>query len=212
MSEEHVRRCTAHDCTGPDGEPRRLVDDRRTCPGCALRGHAAVTGLPTRYVALRVALTPGTLAGERVRGPGFVSRAPVREAALAAMDEMSRWAARSEREVRGVLGLSPRVEGVRPAVALVKAVVLLAAHWDHGLMHPAGVAALNGAIHWQRRCERVLGWDRLIHRLPAPCPYCDTLTLIRRDGDDRVRCRVCRRSWLEPEYRHFVRMLVEEVT
>jgi hypothetical protein len=59
------------------------------------------------------------------------------------------------------------------------------------------------------RADQVLGWSRLVHRLPAPCPYCDTLTLVRDDGKDFVRCTGCRRNWRETEYRLFVKMLIE---
>ena len=63
------------------------------------------------------------------------------------------------------------------------------------------VAALRG----------VLGHTHLRHRLPAPCPDCDMLTLYRDDGADWVECGSCHRLWSEDEYPWLVRTAAEEV-
>lgn len=209
-----IRRCTAHGCKGPEGKPRHLRDTRLVCEGCAARGHADLLGLPRRYVSLRVSLRPGITNSEKIDGLGFGSTSPVREAALNSMLDMVKWATTADTEVRTVLTMSTgkHGQGVRPAQALLNAIANLGIQWDRALHHPIGTRLVNDTLRWRIRTDNVLGWDRLVHRLPAPCPYCDTVSLIRRDGDDHVRCLRCRRAWSEAEYRHFVRMLVEEMT
>ena len=117
----------------------------------------------------------------------------------------------TDREVRGLLNMTAAPTMIRPSVATAKAVADVMVQWERIQSHDVSLMATGTALWLTNRADRVLGWDRLVHRLPAPCPYCDLLTLIRRDGDQFVRCTNCKRTWLEPEYRHFVRMLVEEV-
>jgi hypothetical protein len=54
----------------------------------------------------------------------------------------------------------------------------------------------------------------LIHKLPAPCPYCWTLTLRRDNGASFVYCDPhhggCGRRWTEPDYQRLVLILVTE--
>lgn len=57
----------------------------------------------------------------------------------------------------------------------------------------------------------VLGRADLRHRLPAPCPDCEMLTLYREDGAEYVECGSCHRLWSEDEYAWLVRIAVEEV-
>jgi hypothetical protein len=66
------------------------------------------------------------------------------------------------------------------------------------------------ALAWSRRLERAAGADRLVHRLAAPCPDCDCRTLIRRDGEDRVECTTCAKSWPEHHYEFLVRLVLRE--
>lgn len=47
------------------------------------------------------------------------------------------------------------------------------------------------------------GW----HRLPAPCPGCESLTLGRWDGDDAVGCATCGERWPEDAYARLVLVL-----
>jgi Zn ribbon nucleic-acid-binding protein len=56
----------------------------------------------------------------------------------------------------------------------------------------------------------VLGLTRLRHRLPAPCPDCEMLTLVREDGGDYVECGACHRLWTEDEYARLAVVAAEE--
>jgi hypothetical protein len=206
------RRCRADRCSGPDGEPRHVEGDWLQCRSCSHRGYLALTGLPLRYVRLNLALRPGSPPSERVSGgAGFASSSPVRDEALNVMQLIGAFTVEADREVRGVLRMAPAPTMIRPSVATGKAVADLMVQWDRVQAHRVALWASGTALTLSGRADRVLGWDKLVHRLPAPCPYCDLLTLIRRDGDSLVRCTQCSRSWIETEYRHFVRMLVEDV-
>jgi hypothetical protein len=206
-----ARRCRSAHCHGPDGRPRHLSDDRLVCAGCAERGRADIAGLPRRYVSLRMSLRYRGGQGERISGPGFGSNSPVRDAALACMDEMTAWTTVTDQKVREAMDWRTRPYNMmRPAQALVAATQSLLTVWHRALIYEPGVIAVDGSLRLRVRADQLLGWNKLVHRLPAPCPYCDTLTLVRDDGQDYVRCTSCRRSWQEREYRLFVRMLVEE--
>jgi len=62
----------------------------------------------------------------------------------------------------------------------------------------------------ERRSLVALRAEALVHHLPAPCPNCDTLGLIRHDGQDQVRCSFCGVSWQANEYDRLVLVLVSE--
>ena len=71
------------------------------------------------------------------------------------------------------------------------------------------------AIHnlWVRARTLADDWP-LVHKLPAPCPYCRTLTLRRDNGAKFVYCDDrdggCDRRWPEEDYRRFVHVLITE--
>lgn len=62
-----------------------------------------------------------------------------------------------------------------------------------------------------RTLRIVTGTARYVDRLPAPCPDCDLLSLIRQDGADHVECTECRRLWTEDEYRRLAVVLAGEM-
>ena len=66
---------------------------------------------------------------------------------------------------------------------------------------------------WRRARTLAQDWP-LVHRLPAWCPYCQTLTLRRDNGASFVYCDDrdggCGRRWAEDDYRRLVLILVTE--
>lgn len=66
---------------------------------------------------------------------------------------------------------------------------------------------------WRRARTLAQDWP-LVHRLPAWCPYCATLTLRRDNGAAFVYCDDrdggCGRRWAEDDYRRLVLILVTE--
>jgi hypothetical protein len=207
-----VRRCAVNRCTGPDGRPRLLSGDQLACDSCIHQGHGDIAGLPRRYVMLRLALQYRGGQPEKITGPGFGSRSPLRDAALVAMESVVAFCIDTDNRLRSEMEFRQRPYSLmRPAQALSASTASTLALWWRGVCYPAGVAAIDGSARMRWHVDQVLGWTRLRHRLPAPCPYCDLMTLVRDDGSDFVRCSGCHRSWNEREYALFVRMLADEM-
>lgn len=62
---------------------------------------------------------------------------------------------------------------------------------------------LDGAVllvELHRRAQILTGQQRLVHRLPAPCPRCERLALTRDDGDEVIACSACGRVYTWEEY------------
>jgi hypothetical protein len=69
----------------------------------------------------------------------------------------------------------------------------------------AGWQACAWLVAWRHAAERTLRLPLLIHYPPEPCPACDTpRALKRKDGDDKVTCMVCGKSWTLDMYETFV--------
>lgn len=73
---------------------------------------------------------------------------------------------------------------------------------------------LNAVHHlWSLSRTYAQDWP-LVHKLPAPCPYCWTLTLRRDNGASFVYCDDhhggCGRRWTEADYTRLVLILVTE--
>ncbi|MCZ2837153.1 hypothetical protein [Modestobacter sp. VKM Ac-2985] len=69
----------------------------------------------------------------------------------------------------------------------------------------SGWEAADVLLTWKRAARRNLGLTELTHRPPEPCPACDVPGVLeRRDGDDKVRCSNCGKSWTLETYELFV--------
>lgn len=72
-------------------------------------------------------------------------------------------------------------------------------------MTQSGWEACHALITWRAHARRHLKLEELIHRPPEPCPNCNTpRALERRDGADKVTCRICHKSWTLAMYETFV--------
>jgi hypothetical protein len=68
-----------------------------------------------------------------------------------------------------------------------------------------GWEACGWLIDWRLSAERMLRTALLVHYPPEPCPACNqTGGLKRKDGDDKVSCAFCRKSWTLRMYETFV--------
>lgn len=77
------------------------------------------------------------------------------------------------------------------------------------------LTGLDGGLRLLRLHDLVrltAGRTRLVHRLPAPCPHCEQLALVRYDGSDQVDCERCKRSWPEEDYKRLCHILAFERT
>lgn len=190
----------------------RTVEHRaQPCQPCAARGYHALGDLTVRYVALSVALPPGRGA-PALRHAAPESRPPIRMDTLDTMEGMTRWARTAEQDVTHALDLVPPSWMIRQSVQLVRATHMMRRQWSR--ITPLSFAGeiADAALRWRDRADVVLGWHRLVHRLPAPCPSCNYLMLVRESGQDHVHCQHCGTSWSEQDYRRLVLVLTSEMT
>mgnify|MGYP003576021883 CR=1 FL=1 len=76
--------------------------------------------------------------------------------------------------------------------------------------HPAIDEFAADLVELVGKVRRATGDTRLVHKLPAPCPDCDLLSLIRLDGADHVECENCHRLWTEGDYQRLCVVLAAE--
>lgn len=72
---------------------------------------------------------------------------------------------------------------------------------------------LDGAtelIDLHHIARAALGHTKLVYQLPAPCPNCDYLALVRDNGDGYVHCRNCRLEWPEEDYRRLTLVIAAD--
>lgn len=63
-----------------------------------------------------------------------------------------------------------------------------------------------------RRLQRLVGHDRLTHRLQEPCPACGRKGLRRRDGDELVKCVACHAVWDWDHFQLLARAYADTIT
>jgi hypothetical protein len=201
-----VHVCGAPGChDGPNRQPRRTPDP--VCDWCAMRIVDALRTMPRHYLALERELPRVTGTGERVTGTRS-PQPPVRLEILDAMRTTARILTEWEDVLRAYRLLTPRRTDVREQAAVVRAVHILSRFLPVVLGHPDMAPGFaSDILRTRTQLMTLLGQHALRHRLPAPCPHCDLLTLIRDDGDDHVRCMHCHASWAEHEYQALVRVL-----
>lgn len=56
----------------------------------------------------------------------------------------------------------------------------------------------------------VAGRSALVHKLPAPCPKCDRVALIRPNGSSTVQCEFCHELWSEKDYERLCLVLASD--
>lgn len=208
------------------------------CRGCSARGERDLRDLPRlATVILGMAREPAANASEPISGsrerplplhtgrwsfvglapPGTVSQADPADAACQV----------------GVTPLADSLHVEATAVALdlgvttprirrnVDADVATGAFVRFLLVHHHQACRLGWAAIYLTQVHRLWSLARtyaddwpLIHKLPAPCPYCWTLTLRRDNGASFVYCDDrhggCGRRWAEDDYRRLVLILVSE--
>jgi len=192
------------------------------CPPCRDRITRELARIPhlTAELALRGIADGGRLAatGEAGRtNHTKVSGSPSGSPAWDAADELIEWAHATEDQLRAHLNHAHAARAVKLHGTTAVRVLQLGGSikylttWVSALLS-APFAEVVGfdVLTLVRRAERAAGLDRLIHRLPAPCPSCDTLALVREDGSDQVECRACNRVWPEHDYRRLVLVVAQD--
>lgn len=181
------------------------------CVTCEQRVLIALRDAPALYVRAHASLNVRSQQQhERVKTSRPASRSPLRDDLLHLADELARTLATWESFAVAQGHLPSSSPYVRWGVIVQRAAATLAEHVDDAVRHPSGPTASTQVVTLVGRLRYALGETRLVHRLAAPCPHCDTRALVRRDGDDHVECSMCRSSWPEKHYQLLVRMLVED--
>lgn len=70
-----------------------------------------------------------------------------------------------------------------------------------------GLAAALRMLELHDRTRILAGRGELVHKLPAPCPRCERLTLVRPNGKDHVECEACKDRWAEDDYKRLCLVL-----
>lgn len=191
------------------------------CHPCGDRITRALQQLPplAGELALRGVTDGGRLAASGEAGRAThakVAGSPSGSPAWDAADEIIEWAHATEDALRAHLNHSSLVRVRVHASAAVRVNYLdrsvrYLREWVSALLAaPSAEQYGREALALVRRAERAAGLDRLIHRLPAPCPSCDTLALTREDGSDQVECKACDRVWPEDDYRRLVLVVAQD--
>jgi len=204
------------------------------CRCCEQHVAQAVRELPMDYAELStiLATTSGNGMGERLTGTRE-RPIPIRVAVEAIMvaidDEVQFWA--------GAIGPWDRraAHHSRPGARIALGVGVLTRNWAAWLsagfyeqpvwagdgspvIDPDGywltqsIDGLAGALHLLRQHELVkviAGRTELVTRKSAPCPRCQTLTLIQSNGSLTVECARCGTRWTDQAYREMCWVIAE---
>lgn len=187
-----MTRCPAGKCAETITQP----------PLCGEHTRLVTVGLvelPSYYVQLALAMVPGSTVSERV-STSRTYGLPINVTARMLQEDMCALVRDAERDYRRAKGWSPTPRRGREGRALSLGVVFLARNLPDLLVMSWGVDVAVDILRLVRTSRHVLGLDRLIHKLPAPCPSCDLLTLEREDGANQVICRSCGNAYSEDEY------------
>lgn len=211
----------------------RIVADDGLCPTCTRVTQHAISELPRDYVDLTDALQHGTVGLAELVAATKDLPAPLRVSVAALKAEIVRaaavWAEPVAERIRVDWDSTAMGRHARPGYVLQRAARLLANNmpvflalrdvevevWaENGWYHTGepndGVTAAIQLLDIHRVARAVLGQTKLVHELPAPCPNCDHMTLVRDDGDGNVHCRHCRLQWPEEDYRRLTLILAAD--
>jgi hypothetical protein len=170
--------------------------------------------VPSTYVRLDLALgSHGKASDVRVSRGKPEPPTPLNVGVRALQEDLVRLLLTAEDELRLALDLPSFVAGeVREGVALTAASEFLAVRLDRLLAEPTGILLAVDLDQLLGTIRRALGLAKLVHRLPAPCPSCELLTLRRDDGASFVRCvnDACNRSFSEDDYARLVLILASD--
>jgi hypothetical protein len=212
----------------------KIVAPDGLCPTCTRVAAHAITGLPQDYVDLTYALQHGSTGLAEIVTATKDPPAPLRVSIAAHRAELVRVAATWAEPVADRLNVdwdsNQMDRHARPGYVLQRAARLLALNMSvllalrdveirvwaddgrYSSYEPSdGITAALELLELHHLSRAVLGQTKLVHHLPAPCPNCDRMTLVRDDGDEFVHCAHCRLQWGEADYRRLTLILAAEV-
>lgn len=196
---------------------QKIAASEGLCPSCERVVDSAIRALPADYVQLSQQLAKVKRAGGVPVSGSRELPVPIdlgTEALLADIVRESVAWATSVSEVLGAPLTASALRGYRDAVLVAFAAETLAGHlavllalrdvvhlgWIDGVrtvVEHQGYEGAEALLALHERTRAYSGQVRLVHRLPAPCPECERVALVREDGDETVECSACahRMSW-----------------
>lgn len=217
------------DAEGPRWEGGPTLTRRGLCETCALYVERALAELPTDYTELHLLLSSGDSGIQEVLVTSSEElKVPIRLSVEALMARMVAEAQAWAEPVAELLLIdwdTDQMSRCRPGFRLQRAAQLLSNALDtllglgvqehrHALdsdwLVRDGVDAAIEFLHLHDLTRSVCGMTRLIHKLPAPCPRCERLTLVRHNGCEHVTCEGCGVRWPEDQYQRLTLVLAED--
>lgn len=219
------RSITDHDTPYRPGRPVWCRDEDafnhlgQALPKLAHHGcHETILDRLAAVPDLATALTPGQLntprnadidkASSKSGGARALSHAPSPSPGWDTADELIRWLVSLEDWLRATLA---EPENDNTHRTLSGAVAYLTAHGTALLASADAERVGHDVLAQHRRLERLVGLDRLVHRIAEPCPLCNRKGLRRRDGDELVKCRACKAVWAWDQLEFLARTYAEGV-
>jgi transposase-like protein len=227
-----TNRCPDREKT-PEDIPRwvgaPIPDERGLCGSCSRTVQAAIRETPMDYVELHTLLAGSDVAtlAEVVAGSQELPvplDLGVEALQVAIWNEAQLWAEVVSERLR--IDWDTRAAAhSRAGVTLQRACRILEHRVDVLVSLPLQVTrwsltsdwverdGLEGALEMLRLHDlvrSVAGRTELVHKLPAPCPSCDRLALIRANGSSTIECEACHRRWTEQDYERLCLVLAAD--
>lgn len=207
-----------------------ILEPAGLCEACTTQVERTLPDLPLSYVELELLLSSGSsgITGDIVTSTRDLP-IPIRvsvEGLMAAMVfEAETWAEQLAEHV-GVRWDTEKTRHCRRGFVLQRAARLLSVmvptllRLPEAEYRPAKDApwivrdGIGAALELHRLHGLVRfasGQTKLVHNLPAPCPRCERMSLVRRNGSDLVECELCPRKerawWSIDEYKRLTLVL-----
>jgi ribosomal protein L37AE/L43A len=205
--------CVYPNCHDMDGNPRLTHDI--ICQASRYQYRRTLDWLALDYVHLKSTMGTPTRGGSEVRYESPKSKSfghPSEWASMTCTEIASalNWA---EDGLRDHLGHTP---GIRPdareTIVVSHGYRYLTAQFEGLCEYPAAGDTAGELDELHRKIRRHLGLTRWVQRLPTPCPWCDTLALVRTVG--QIDCEACGKTIDEKHYEwlagHIIDRLIDD--
>lgn len=203
-----ARPCGFPRCRDVDGNPRLTTGV--FCPGCRNRYQRVLSWLAEDYALIRATMPlPVAGVGVKVRG---VSREYGHPAAWASdtLALIANILNAAETRLREFNGHGPApLPTVREPDRVQHALTYLADQFNALCEFQDAVNTAEELVELHRLAYIGTGRHRMAEKLPAPCPNCDTLQLVREVG--QVSCMECGLRFPDEEYPRLALILAEDV-
>lgn len=122
----------------------------------------------------------------------------------------------AEDSLRDVVGDTPPAPPgtARESRIVARASQYLRTHFDALCTFPGARDVAAEITDTHRHIRSALGMNRIWYRLPTPCPWCESITLVRtldRNTTDSISCDGCGKSFTEENFQWYARHLLDRI-